>query len=115
MLPNVRVKPSEGSRRGQKFTSAPKHKLKHLGVQKCKAYTEEGEATELLFQVADVSKPLVIVSAICERGNRVIFGRSGGVVQNLATGSQFIFYRHSGIYVLSMWLLDSDQDDFRRP
>ena len=106
---------SEGSKRGQKFTSASKHKLKNLGQQRCKAYTEEGEPTEVLFQIADVSKPLVSVSAICERGNRVIFGRSGGVVQSLRTGGQIPFYRKNGIYILSMWLQDSDDEDFTRP
>ena len=31
MLPNVKVQESEGSRRGQQFTSASKHKLRNLG------------------------------------------------------------------------------------
>ena len=115
MLPNVKVKPSDGSRRGQQFTSASKHKLKNMGEQRCKAYTENGEPTEVLFQIADVSKPLVSVSAICERGNRVIFGRCGGVVQNLKSGTQVPFYRKNGIYILSMWLQDSDEEDFHRP
>ena len=76
MVPNVPVQPSEGSRRGQKFTSASKHKLKNLGQQSIHACTEEGAFTEVLFQVADVSKPSVSVSAICEHGNRVIFGKA---------------------------------------
>ena len=91
MVPNVKVQPSEGSKRGQRFISASKHKLKNLGEQKIRACTEAGEPTEVLFQVADVSKPLVSVSAICERGIRVIFGRSGGVVQNLRSGTQIFF------------------------
>ena len=115
LLPNVKVRPSEGSKRGQKYTSASKHKIRNLGEQHCEAYTETGEQTEVLFQVADVSKPLVSVAAICERGNRVIFGRSGGVVQNLHSGSQIPFRRENGIYILSMWLLDSDEGDFVRP
>ena len=110
MLPNVTVRPSPGSKRGQKFTSASKHKLNNLGEQRIMACTEEGDEGEVLFQIADVSKPLVSVSSICERGNRVIFGKSGGVVYNLKTGSQVPFYRRNGIYVLSMWLQDSDAD-----
>ena len=115
MLPNVPVRPSEGSKRGQKYTSASKHKIKNLGEQHCRAFTENGEPTEVLFQVADVSKPLVSVSAICENGNRVIFGRSGGVVQNLRTGNQIPFRRENGIYILSMWLLDGNDEGFGRP
>ena len=115
MLPNVKIVPSEGSKRGQKWTSASKHKLKILGEQRAKACTEEGDETELLFQIADVSKPLVSVAAICEKGNRVIFGRSGGVVKNLRTGKEIPFARRNGIYVLSLWLQDGDDAGFARP
>ena len=92
-----------------------KEELKNLGQQHLHACTEEGEYTEVLFQIADVSKPLVSVSAICERGNRVIFGRSGGVVQNIWTGVETPFKRHNGIYVLDMWLLDEPHVPFTRP
>ena len=115
MMPGVKVVPSEGSRRGQKWSSASKHKIRNLGEQRLKAVTEEGEETEVLFQIADVSKPLVSVSAICERGNRVIFGRSGGVVQNLTTGNLIPFERRSGIYILSLWLEDDSSSAFHRP
>ena len=114
MLPGVKVEPSPGSIRGQNYTSASKHKVKNLGQQRIKACTEAGDETEVLFQIADVSKPLVSVGSICERGNRVLFGRSGGVVQNLRTGKEIPFYRRNGIYVLSLWLMDGDQG-FTRP
>ena len=114
MLPNVKVEPSPGSRRGQNFTSASKHRLKNLGQQRIMACTEDGEETSVLFQIADVSKPLVSVAAICEKGNRVIFGKSGGIVQNIYSGREIPFYRRNGIYILSLWLMDSEQD-FPRP
>ena len=112
MLPGVPIVPSEGSRRGQEYTSASKHKLKNLGQQQIKACTEDGDPTSVLFQIADVSKPLVSVSSICEKGNRVIFGRSGAVVQNIRTGREIPFYRRNGIYVLSLWLCDSEASGF---
>ena len=86
-----------------------------MGEQRAKAFTEQGEPAEVLFQIVDVSKPLVSVSAICERGNRVIFGRSGGIIQNLRTGSQTPFLRENGAYVLSVRLLDDEDQGFRRP
>ena len=120
MMPSIKIEPSEGSRRGQRYSSASKHKLRNLGQQHIKAMTENGEPTEVLFQIADVSKPLVSVSAICEKGNRVIFGRAGGVVQNVKTGHIIPFQRENGIYVLSLWLEEGDQNDtnsssFHRP
>ena len=113
MLPNVAIRESPGSKRGQRFSSASKHKLKNLGEQRILACTEEGEATEVLFQIADISKPLVSVSAICERGNRVLFGRAGGVVINIKSGKQIPFYKENGVYVLYMWMQDADAS-FRR-
>ena len=83
MAPNCTIRPSEGSRRGQKFTSASKHKLKNLGEQHLEACTEEGIETEVLFQIADVSRPLVSVSQICERGT----GSSLGVLVVLSRTS----------------------------
>ena len=75
---------------------------------------EEGEEKSVKFQIADVSKPLVLVSAICELGNRVIFGKGGGVEQNLKTGYETPFVRKNGIYVLEMWFLDEPTTPFRR-
>ena len=115
MVPNVPIRSSEGQRRGQKFTSASKHKLPNLGQQKIYACTEDGEETSVLFQIADASKLLASVSAICERGNRVTFGRSGGVVKNLKTGKEIPLYKKNGIYILSLWLMDSADEDFARP
>ena len=118
MAPNVQVVPSEGSRRGQKWTTASKHKISNLGQQRIHACTESGNPTDVLFQIAEVGKPLVSVSALCEKGNRVIFGRAGGVVQNVATGAETPFYRKNGIYVLSLWLMDephTEDSPFARP
>ena len=79
MAPNVPIVESEGSKRGQKWTSASKHKVKNLGQQHILACTEAGNPTDVLFQIADVGKPLESVGTVCEQGNRVISGRGGGV------------------------------------
>ena len=118
MAPHVQIEESEGSKRGQKWTSASKHKLKNLGQQRIHAATESGNPTDVLFQIAEVGKPLVSVSAICERGNRVIFGKGGGVVKNVRTGAETPFYRKNGVYIMSLWLMDephSQESPFTRP
>ena len=91
MLPNVTVREFPGSKRGQRFSSASKHKLRNLGEQRILTCTEDGEGTEVLFQIANISKPLVSVSGICEQGNRVLFGRAGGVLINIKTGKKIRF------------------------
>ena len=114
MLPHVTIQPSPGSQRGQTYTSASKHKVKNLGQQRIRACTEDGDETQVLFQIADVSKPLVSVASICERGSRVLFGRSGGVVIDMKSGKEIPIYKRNGIYVLSLWLMDSDDPDSAR-
>ena len=59
--------------------------------------------------MAEVSIPLISVSAICERGNRVVFGRGGGVVQTIKTGLETPFHRRNGIYHLNLWVMDGDE------
>ena len=83
MLPLVKVSKSEVSWRGQNFTSTSKHKLRNLGEQRIKACTERGDETEVLLRVAGRGKTAAVsASAMCERGNRLIFGKSGGVATN---------------------------------
>ena len=74
MVSRTTITPSEGSRRGQQFTSASGHQLKNLREQRLDACMEDGTTTEVLFQIAVVSRPLVSISSLCERGSRVIFG-----------------------------------------
>ena len=111
MAPNVPIGPSEGSKRGQRWTSASKHKLKNLGQQRIKACAEEGNFTDVMFQVAEVGKPIISVSALCEKGHRVLFGRGGGIVRNMSTGVDTPFYRKNGVYVMSFWMLDEAEPD----
>ena len=66
--------------------------------------TDSGMDTTVLFQLADVSRPLMSVSAICDHGNRLIFGRGGGVIQHIESGMEVPFERKGGVYVLGLWL-----------
>ena len=72
------------------------------------AVTDDGTETEVLFQLADVSCPLTSVSQICDHGNRVIFGRGGGVIMNLETGQEVPFQRQGGVYALGLWMRRGD-------
>ena len=44
----------------------------------------------------------------------MLFGKSGGVVINMKTGKEIPFYRRNNIYVLSLWLLDNEDQGFTR-
>ena len=75
-----------------------------------------GTKSQALFQIADVTRPLVSVSAVCATGNVVIFGVGGGVIRNLTTGAETPFMRKDGIYVFQLWIPPPDAAlDFAGP
>ena len=108
MAPGFPVRSSEASRAGKTYSSASGHPLHNLGEQLLAAVTDGGVETEVLFQLADVSCPLISVSQICDHGNRVIFGRGGGVILNLETGEEVPFQRQGGVYALGLWMRRGD-------
>jgi hypothetical protein len=68
-----------------------------------------GKETAITYQIADVSRALNAVTEICDAGhpdygNRVIFGRGGGVIENIETGKQTPFNREGNIYCLDYWV-----------
>ena len=65
---------------------------------------DNGACTYAVFQVADVTRPLLSVARLCELGNRVLFGKNGGVIKNMRTGNETKFTRRDGIYTFVMWV-----------
>ena len=78
--------------------------MPNQGEQHIPVSFENGLNTTAVFQIAEVSRPLVGVGRVCEMGNRVIFGASGGVIVNLATGKETRFERKEGVYTFTIWI-----------
>ena len=78
--------------------------MPNQGEQHIPVAFENGVNTTAVFQIAEVSRPLVGVGRVCEMGNRVIFGASGGVIVNLATGKETRFERKEGVYIFTIWI-----------
>ena len=76
---------------------------------------DKGARTLATFQVADVSRPLMTVSKVCEMGNRVVFGANGGYILNLATGAATQLVKPDGIYVFTMWVPPLTESPVGRP
>ena len=109
--------PSEGSKRGQTFSAASKGKsLVNEGEKTVSALTREGKGVSTTWQVVDVSRPLMSVHQICERGNIVVFGEKGGYIMSLEDGSQIHFGVEDNVYVLELYLPPNpaDHEGFRR-
>ena len=102
------VRPSVGSKMGQKYTSASGETIPNLGEKLLDVVMEDGLETQIRYQACDVTRTLNSVSEICdaggEEGQYVLFSKWGGTVINPQTGRRTPFAREEGIYTLDMWV-----------
>ena len=83
LLPHEPIEEGEAKRRGVKYVAANGGKLENMGEKKVKVKRAgSNAANSITFQVTDVSKPLASVSRILDKGNAVIFSRSGSYILN---------------------------------
>ena len=103
----VPLEPSEGSRAGQVYLSANGTKMPNRGEKKFEVQTEDGMDFTMLYQCADVVKPLTSVSQICDAGsgrNFVVFTAAGGYVWHADQGTYTSFARKDDLYKLRTWI-----------
>lgn len=98
-LPHVRVTPSH---RYVQYTMANGHKTSNRGEQRVSAVTSQGQEVEFKAQVTDVHRPLMSVSRICDRGNRVVFEAQGGYIESLSSGEKIHVQRDQNVYRLQV-------------
>ena len=115
MAPWFEIVDSEASRAGVYYTAANGGKLFNLGQQHIPVSLDNGCRTVATFQIAEVSRPLMSVSKVCEMGNRVIFGAGGGYIMNIETGATTKFETKDGIYIFKLWIPPLSESPFGGP
>ena len=98
-LPHIPVGPS---RKHIQYTMANGHKTSNRGEQHVMAVTEDGHEIAFKAQVTDVHRPLMSVSRICDKGNRVVFESHGGYIESLTTGEKIQVRRDRNVYRLQV-------------
>ena len=80
-----------------------------MGQKVLNVQTKEGKNTTVVYQAAEVSRPLTSVGATCDRGNWVVYNSQGGFILKCQTGERTSFDRtESGIYELDLWMRDEN-------
>ena len=77
-----------------------------MGQQMLHVQTNEGRDATVVYQIAEVSRPLTAVTATCDSGNWVVYTPQGGFIINCETGRRTHFERNGGIYELDLWMRD---------
>ena len=106
--PKVAIEESPKSKRGSCYVTASAGRLPNMGQKALNAWTSEGKDVNVLYQIAEVSRPLTSVSATCDKGNVVVYHSQGGYIQNCESGDCTYFERKGGIYELDLWMRDED-------
>ena len=130
--PNIDLKPSKGSVKGQRYVGPGGEKIDNLGELTVKVRTEQhggGDiSSRMTFQGAKVRKPLLAVSGVIDKGNIVVFHGSGSFIQpNSCAGVASVrkaitrvqgrtpLHAKNGIFVLRTWEPeDRPSTDFSR-
>ena len=74
---------------------------------------EKDVQMSLCFQVTDVKKPLVAVTRICEKGNRVCFGpnEADNYIQSVRSGDKIYMRKQRGSFVIDGQFGDGEWKD----
>ena len=103
LLPDFEIKEGEARRNNVRYTTADGNELPNLGEIQLPFRTKEGHKCGVLFQVCDVSRPLLSVTALTAKGNTVAFNEQGGTIV-AKDGKKMHFKKESGVYVLEMYV-----------
>ena len=79
-----------------------------MGQKLLNVQTDEGKDRQVLYQIAEVSRPLTSVSSLCDKGNWVVYTSQGGFIINCQTGGRTGFERQGSIYELGLWIKDDE-------
>jgi hypothetical protein len=114
--PGYQVSESAGSRRGQNFIVGNGEKVPNEGQVRLnmEAPMVDGAAMPIqsTFQVAEISRPLMSVSKICDQGYTCVFTKDGAQVLGSDRKPVCEFGRSNGLYVANMKL--KPPEPFRR-
>ena len=90
--------------RGHIYGSVGGKSIPNEGEQYIPLQTLDGWKAGQVYQVAEVRRPLCSMAKLCDSGNRVSFGRGGGIVQNMRNGHCTPFRREGSIYVMDFYV-----------
>ena len=102
LLDGFTVRKGEAARNDVHYTVADGGKVPNLGETEVHILTRERARGSIVFQVADIQKPILAVSALTKQGNAVSFTETGGTIRHLRTGRTMHFRKVRGVYVLKV-------------
>ena len=98
------VVPSAMSKAGGSYRVANGQRVPNIGQQFINFQTDEGLSAGMMFQTAEIERPLISASQLAASGNNVVFSKTGGTIVHEQSGKRTLLHKRGGIYVLRMWI-----------
>ena len=124
MLPGYRIRPSEGSKRGQRWGSASGHTIDNEGECTYRFMTETGAIKKGHTQVGEVKRPLAAVSSLTKanqiaffcQGHDWIIDRRDPLADKIVklveqVKEKTAMYEHRGTYRMRAWMLPGEEGE----
>jgi hypothetical protein len=114
---HISILQSEDSRRGVEYEVANGETIPNLGERHCCLMSEGSNVMKkIVFQTADIHKPLLSISRCADLGYRCTLDRHGGELVDNETGESIPVHRRGNLYIMRAWIKqDKTVEGFVRP
>ena len=99
-IPGFVTKPSLGSKRGVKYVAANGSRIPNLGQMVVAFENSLGTVGKIIFQVAEITKPLVSVSKLIDDGHQVVFDQRASYIVHKESGKEMKLRRERGVFII---------------
>ena len=89
------VVPSTMSKAGGSYRVANGHRVPNIGQQAVHFETDEGQAAGMMFQTAEIERPLISASQLAASGHRVVFSERWGEIVHERIGKRTVLHKLS--------------------
>ena len=105
MCRNIAIVPGKSVNEGVEYEVANRETITNLGECRC-LFMALGSTIpkRIVFQVADVHKPLLSISCCAGMGFDCYLGRVGGHLEDTVTGEQIPLQRKDNLYTMRVWV-----------
>ena len=109
-----KVRPSEAQKKGIHYVDAGGNKIGNEGEMEVQGETEEFQRRQVVFQMAEVVKPLYCSTESIPAGFRTVLDdeASGGCyMEHKATGEKTKLEVEDGVLVFYLWVWEGDEEE----
>jgi hypothetical protein len=113
---HISIAQTEESRRGMEYEVANGETIPNVGERHCLLMSEDSaHPKRIIFQCADIHKPLLSVSRCADLGYKCVLDDSGGELIDRVSGEVIPLHRRGNLYVMRAWIRQDESSDFPRP